>query len=310
MRLESPAALTRGDRFIVRAYSPAVTIGGGEVLDPDPPRTAVRTEAARRRFAALSANALDAIVQIIRDAGGHGIPLTALTSRAGVRWGNVSTVEATLEASGRARRVVDRLVATEVVNEASRRLLTLVGDFHRTQPLADGLPREEARERILAAAHPAVFELVVGELAAAGKLVARERLALPGHRLELSPEESRTREVVEALYKQSGLKPPDAATIAAEGRVTPAVAERMTALLLRQKQLAKIDTLIFHVDALAALKSEIQGLKAAAPAGRATVDVATFKDRFGVSRKFAIPLLEWLDRERVTRRMGETRVVL
>jgi selenocysteine-specific elongation factor len=81
-------------------------------------------------------------------------------------------------------------------------------------------------------------------------------------------------------------------------------------VLLRQKVLTRVDTLIFHVDALAALKEQVQALKAQAPEGRATVDVATFKERYGVTRKFAIPLLEWLDRERVTRRVGETRVVL
>ena len=91
---------------------------------------------------------------------------------------------------------------------------------------------------------------------------------------------------------------------------TPTLVEKMTALLLRQKRLARVDTLIFHGEALAALKNEIRALKDTAPQGRATVDVSTFKDRYGVTRKFAIPLLEWLDRERVTRRMGDVRVVL
>jgi selenocysteine-specific elongation factor len=72
----------------------------------------------------------------------------------------------------------------------------------------------------------------------------------------------------------------------------------------------RVDTLIFHADALAGLKADIQAMKTTTAGGRTTVDVATFKDRYGVTRKFAIPLLEWLDRERVTRRMGETRVVL
>ena len=84
----------------------------------------------------------------------------------------------------------------------------------------------------------------------------------------------------------------------------------MTSLLLRQKVLARVDTLIFHADALNELKEEIRTLKSTATAGRASVDVATFKERYGVTRKFAIPLLEWLDRERVTRRVGESRVVL
>jgi selenocysteine-specific elongation factor len=126
----------------------------------------------------------------------------------------------------------------------------------------------------------------------------------------LSPEEARARALIETAYQQAGLKPPDAAALATEGRIASALVERMTALLIRQKVLVRLDTLVFHVATLNALKAEIQALKSSAPGGRATVDVATFKDRYGVTRKFAIPLLEWLDRERVTRRMGDTRVVL
>jgi selenocysteine-specific elongation factor len=91
--------------------------------------------------------------------------------------------------------------------------------------------------------------------------------------------------------------------------VPAAVADRVLKLLQRQKVLVKLDTLLFHDEALKQLKAEIGALKGAAGAA-ARIDVAMFKERFGVSRKFAIPLLEYLDRERVTRRTGETRVVL
>jgi selenocysteine-specific elongation factor len=70
-----------------------------------------------------------------------------------------------------------------------------------------------------------------------------------------------------------------------------------------------VDVLLFHDDALKLLKAEVSGLRTAAGAA-ARIDVSMFKERFGVTRKFAIPLLEYLDRERVTRRIGETRVVL
>ncbi|HUE85605.1 MAG TPA: selenocysteine-specific translation elongation factor [Vicinamibacterales bacterium] len=310
IRLESPAALTRGDRFIIRAYSPTVTVGGGEVLDPEPPRAGARTAAGEQRFAALAQDENRAIVQMIADSQGHGLPVAALTSRAGVAPSRIEALVSSLEQAGGVRRVGDRLVATAVVGDLSGRLLSVVGEFHKSHPLADGVPREEARERVFAKAHPAVFEHVLAALAAGGKLSGRDRLALPGHRLELSPEEARARELIEKAYSRAGLKPPDAATLAAEGRMSPALVEKMTSLLLRQKVLARLDTLVFHVETLNALKSEVQALKTAAPDGRATVDVATFKDRYGVTRKFAIPLLEWLDRERVTRRMGDTRVIL
>jgi selenocysteine-specific elongation factor len=310
LRLEAPAALTRGDRFIVRAYSPTVTVGGGEVLDPDPPRAGARTAAGELRFSILADDEARAISQMIADSDGHGLPVAALTSRAGVAPPRVDPLVASLEAAGHARRVGGRLLAPRVVDDLSARLLTLVGDYHRAHPLADGVPREEARERVFARAHPTVFDDVLARLAAGGKLSVRDRLALPGHRLELSPEETRARDLIESAYLRAGLKPPDAATLAAEGGVSPALVEKMTALLVRQKVLARLDTLIFHAGTLNRLKEEMQALKSAAPGGRATVDVTTFKDRYGVTRKFAIPLLEWLDRERVTRRIGDLRVVL
>src|SRR5437879_5056568 len=89
----------------------------------------------------------------------------------------------------------------------------------------------------------------------------------------------------------------------------PAVADRILKLLQRQKVLVKVDALLFHDEALSRLKADVSALKSAAGAV-ARIDVATFKERFGVTRKFAIPLLEYLDRERVTRRMGDARVIL
>ena len=251
-----------------------------------------------------------ALARMIADAGGAGLPIASLVSRAGVATDRVPQVIASLESAGLARIAGDRLVSPALVNDLAIKLVAQVGEFHRTQPLADGFPREEARGRLFARADAQVFELVLNDLQRSGRLVVRDRLALPGHRLELSPEEERARTAVEAAYQQGGLKPPDAAQLAADAKLAPALVERMTSLLLRQKRLVRVDTLTFHVDALTALKTEIRELKASAPAGRATVDVTTFKDRYGVSRKFAIPLLEWLDRERVTRRTGETRVVL
>ena len=316
LRLEATAAITRGDRFILRAYSPTVTLGGGQILDPDPPAAGVRTGAAAKRFAAIGIPAsrpIDdtaAILRMVGDAGAGGLLIASLASRAGVPIDRVEPLVASLERSGQARRAGDRVVSPAVVTELGARLLADVGAFHKQQPLADGLPREEARGRVFARADAQVFELVLDDLQKSGKLVVRDRLALPGHRLELSPEEERTRSAVERAYQAGGLKPPDAATLAADAKITPALGEKMTSLLLRQKRLVRVDTLIFHADSLATLKEEIRGLKANAPDGKATVDVTTFKDRYGVSRKFAIPLLEWLDRERVTKRAGETRVVL
>ena len=98
----------------------------------------------------------------------------------------------------------------------------------------------------------------------------------------------------------------------AESLGVPAAAvERAIQGLLKEHRVIRAGGLTFHREALAALKGALQADRAGKPAGsRVTLDVATFKNRFNLTRKHAIPLLEWLDRERVTRRMGDVRILL
>lgn len=311
IRLEAPAVLTRGDRFILRSYSPSITIGGGIVLDPHPPRSGIRNAAALVRYRHLDAagdatGALDSALRgFIEERGGAGLSRAALLSRAGVTHGVAEAAADRLARGGHAVPVADLLVAPVVLRALSERLLTALKAHHESQPLSEGLPREEARERLFGRAAPAVFEHVLAELAGAQKIVVRDRLALAGHQVSLSPEESRAREAIERLFREAGLAPPDAAAVVAAANVPAAVADRVAALLLRQKTLVKLDTLLFHADALSRLKADVRGMNT-----DARLDVAAFKQRYGITRKFAIPLLEYLDRERVTRRVGDSRIVL
>jgi selenocysteine-specific elongation factor len=174
--------------------------------------------------------------------------------------------------------------------------------------VSEGLPREEAREQLRARADGAVFDAVLQRLVGAGTVAARDRLALVTHRVALSAEEEEALERLSTALLEAALRPPDSAALAARLGLSASALERALTLLQRRKVLVKVDTLWFHVDALERLKEEIRALKQAA--GQARVDVAAFKDRYGVTRKFAIPLLEYLDRERVTRRIGDARVVL
>ena len=311
VRLEAPAVLTRGDRFILRAYSPSVTIGGGVVLDPHPPRAAIRTAAGRERFHNLEperAGEDDVLAAFVDERAAFGMPAAEVTARTGLTPPQAAETIERLVASGRITRAADLLVSSRAITERSVRLLGDLTAHHAAQPLSEGLPREEARERIFGRAAPEVFEFVVNSLAAAGKIVARDRLALAGHTLSLSAEEARARDALEQLYREAGLAPPDLPSAAARASIDPAVADRIGRLLVRQKQLVKLDGLLFHADALADLKADVRRPKDASAQPR--VDVAAFKERYGITRKFAIPLLEYLDRERVTRRVGDARVIL
>jgi selenocysteine-specific elongation factor len=153
-----------------------------------------------------------------------------------------------------------------------------------------------------------VFDYVVERLVARRKITARDRLALEGHSVSLSPEESRVQERLLHLYRQARLAPPDLTTAAADAASTKETVERVLKLLLRQRSLVKVDTLVFHAEALEGLKADVRAMKTGTADAR--VDVASFKEKYGITRKYAIPLLEFLDRERITRRVGDSRVVL
>ena len=295
IRLEAPAVLRRGDRFVLRQYSPPVTLGGGIVLDPVPARTPVRTAAAAARFERLAMSDADAAMAFVEESRAAGIPAAALARRAAgaVPAGDVVTVGGTV-------------FSAAVVRDLEAKLLTELDGYHRAQPMAEGMPREEARGRVFGAAGQALFEDVVRRLARDGRIAGRDRIALAGRGASLSEEETRARDGLDRAFRDAGLAPPDLAAAATTAGVAPAVADRVSKLLVRQKTLVRVDTLLFHAEALERLKREIVGLKGTA----AKVDVAAFKERYGLSRKYAIPLLEWLDRERVTRRVGDARVIL
>ena len=318
LRLETPAVLARGDRYILRAYSPPVTIAGGLILDPRPPRTAIRTAAALSRcqrldFDPVSSDRAEAeqraVAVMVEDSGPAGLSLAAMTSRAGVDPTRVDAQADALVGATLAVRAGDVLVSNAIYTRLKNGIVGTLTAHHKAQPLSEGMPREELREHQFARGHAAVFDRALADLSAARTIFVKDRVALATHRLELTPEEDRARTAIERAYRDGGLKPPDASAIAATAGATAPVAERMLKLLQRQKVLVRVDVLLFHDEALKQLKADVTSIKVSAGAG-ARLDVAMFKERFGVSRKFAIPLLEFLDRERLTKRVGDARVIL
>lgn len=318
LRLEAPAVIARGDRYILRAYSPPVTIAGGLILDPRPPRTAIRTAAAlarcqRLEFDPASSDPVEAeqraVAVMLEDSGAAGLSLAAMTSRAGIDPQNVLARADALADARQAVRAGDLLVSAAVYARLKDGIVKTLTAHHKSRPLSEGMPREELREHLFARGQAAVFDRALTELSSANAIFVKDRVALSTHRLELTPEEERARNAIERAYREGGLTPPDASAMAVAAGVPAPVADRMLNLLQRQKVLVRVDVLVFHDEALKRLKAAVTALKTSAGAG-ARIDVAAFKERFGVTRKFAIPLLEYLDRERITRRVGESRVVL
>ncbi|HKN72866.1 MAG TPA: selenocysteine-specific translation elongation factor [Terriglobales bacterium] len=303
LRFAEPMLLLPGDRFIVRQFSPVVTIGGGVVLDASP--------ATRKQRAEDTA----AFLKTMRDGSLEQV-LAARVARRGAIGLRLNDVPGEMNiAKGSAMKLIDAgglvycdqvLVAPASFAEAKTDVLQALKKFHDANPLVAGMSKEELRDRVNLG--PEVFYRVLEKLAEEKKLeVAGELVHLPGRGVVMKDEEAESKKIIEQAFASAGLKVPSLKEVLAGLKVDKIRAQKIVTLLLRDKVLIKIsDELVFHQSALLDLRHKIAALKTTAP----KIDVARFKDMTGVSRKYAIPLLEYLDRERVTRRVGDERVIL
>ena len=306
--LDAPAALVRGDRFILRAYSPLATIAGGTILDPLPPRRGVRTAAGIARLQRLRQSEQDAVMAAIEDAGLCGLPLPQLSGRMGVASTQRRALVERLVHASLASDIGGTLVAASRLSAVEEAVVAAVTRYHAGHPLEDGMPREEARERLFARAPLPVFEHVLRVLTDRKRIIARDRIALAGHNVALTHDEARARDAMVETLRAAKLMPPDPSMLATQIGVPLDVVTRIATLLVRRSELVRAGNLLFHESAMKQLKSEIQSLKQSGVTN--TIDVASFKDRYNITRKYAIPLLEYLDRERVTKRVGDGRKIL
>jgi selenocysteine-specific elongation factor len=320
IRLERPVPTVRGDRFVVRAYSPPLTIGGGAVLDPLPPPGATQSKATRARFAAIDparhteggiAHAADlaALRAILQHSGAGGVSRAALSSRFGLPSLDAAAVTRALVEARDALQVGDRIVAQGVMSGLSRAVVDLLVRHHEADPLSEGLPREEVRTRLFRYAPPAVFEEIVASLQAEGRVTATERLALASHRPALSAEEEEAARRIEAAAEQRGLAAPTETGLAELTGLPPRVIARALVWLLREKRLVRVGDLVVPAQELRRLEADLAAVRRAANQS-VLVDVGWFKERYDLTRKHAIPLLEYLDRQKVTRRVGDKREIL
>jgi len=184
-----------------------------------------------------------------------------------------------------------------------------VESFHKENPLLPGIAREDLRTSLGRRVRVETFRTALEELLKQNKLVAQgELVKKPGSEISLTPEEAKAKEQIEQAFAKTGLAVPSVKEVLAQLAIESRRSEKILQMLLRDKVLVRVSPeLIFHRDALAKLPGILQGYK---KTRGEKIGVPAFKDLTGVTRKYAIPLLEYLDRQRLTRRMGDERVIL
>jgi selenocysteine-specific elongation factor len=315
LRFEKPVIALHDERFIVRSYSPAETVAGGLVLDPQATKHRGRELAAtdRRLRVLMEPNRPAKLAVFVEASGDQGLRLSDIAARTG--WSDEVVSRVAKETPETV--VVDAdgiVISAETFARLSRLALEEVKLHHQREPLSRGLARETLRERHFAHTAPEVFRAVLARLEKDGELASEKDLVRSSaHEVELSPADAKLRETIAQAYEKAALEAPAFDQVildAGVATVDRAHARKVLQLLIDNGTLVRVHgEMFFHSSPIEHLKRLLREYALEHEPER-LIDVAKFKDLAGVSRKYAIPLLEYLDSQRVTIRAGDKRIIL
>ncbi|HXG16737.1 MAG TPA: selenocysteine-specific translation elongation factor [Calidithermus sp.] len=308
LRLEAPVVALPGDRFVIRSYSPIVTIGGGTLLDIAPPRFRRKAPALVAHLERLERGAPPEVVEEhVRQAGMSGTRLAALSGRVPFGPERLRAILSGLEAEGRIV-AVERDWYLHADSRARLRglVLSTLERYHQAHPLRPGMGREELRGRA-GGADERVFAHVLAALEAEGAVRSdRDKVRLATHEVRLTPEQQRIVDQVEQAFLEAEAAPPSPEEALARAGVKGGEEHELFQVLLDARKLVRVkESLFFHARALDIVQDKVVALLKE----RKEIGPQDIKDLLGISRKYAIPLLEHLDARRVTTRVGERRVL-
>ncbi len=308
IRLEAPVVALPRDRFVVRSYSPIVTIGGGTLLDVDPPRVRRKGPTLLAHLSLLERGTPEEVVEEhIRQRGVAGARVAALSGRVPFGPDALRRLLVALQEGGRVM-AIDRDWFVHAESHAKLRELTLaaLAAFHRANPLRPGMSREELRGRA-GNADDKLFAHLLAALEAGGVVRAeRDKVRLATHEVRLSAEQRRVVDRLESDFRAAEAAPPSPEEAMARAGLGGDEEHELFQVLVEGKKLVRVkESLFFHAEALEAIQDKLVALLRE----RKEIGPGDVKDLLGISRKYAIPLLEYFDGRRVTQRVGERRVL-
>lgn len=316
LRLEAPVVAVHGDRFILRSYSPADTIAGGVIVDPFASKHRARDMSNALQLLRLLMHDERAtkFEGFVRASGVRGLRLTELAAATGWTDEVLGKVASEVQQRGPVIDVGGLYIARENFDRLGAAVIDELDRHHKREPLARGMLRETLREKVFAHSAAELFSGVLAQLEDNGKVVAEKDIVRSsGHSVGLSDQDVALSKRIEEIYLTAGVEAPsleEAMTKANVPAAQRAQARKLLQLLLDDRKLVRIQGEMFmHSHVVQDLKTKLHHYASQHEPDR-LIDVPTFKDLAGVSRKYAIPLLEYFDREQVTRRAGDKRVIL
>jgi selenocysteine-specific elongation factor len=309
--LETPVAARPGDRFILRRPSPAATLGGGRVLDAGRPRLKRRAgpdAALASTLSILSLGDEQALADLfLLEAGPAGLSAARLGARLGIVSAAAANLLEALANGGRALKIAPALFAhASVASVLAARAAALFGERRKAGSAAIALGKGEFLARLAKGVSPAAADGWLATLAA-GRTIALEgdRVVPPGAKAaDLSGEAASFAAKLEELYRKAGFEPPKGLDAAKVLGTKPQVVDGLVSHLVKSGLLVRLSPeLVVHRDVAAAAEAKLERVKGQ------TLAVAGFRDLLGLTRKTLIPLLEYFDSRKKTRRVGDLRKV-
>ena len=298
LRLDKPVVLVPGDRFVLRQCSPAATIGGGVVFDAHPLPNMRKARCLTWLEALKEASPEEQLFLRVERCGTAGITMSKLMAEIGITREAIYRITEQLVSGKRLLRVANDTLLTIQARATAMDNVT-------SRLKSDGIKRSELKSQT--ALNTEIFDFVIEHLAREKRLrLQDERAFLPGPESQLPNEDLKLQTAIASIYQAAGLAAPASSEVAAGLGLKEADMRRLMTLLLRDKILVKMgaDALYVHNRALEQLRTKMREFRGH------TIDVARFKQITGLSRKYAIPLLEYLDRQRITRKDNDQRLVL
>jgi selenocysteine-specific elongation factor len=302
LRLQQPIVLVPGDHFVLRQCSPAITIGGGRVLDahPLPNLRKAKCLAWLERF--KDASPEEQLLLRVARRGIAGLTVSELMAETGLTREALERRAEPFVSSNHLLRIPGNIVLS---NESAEIAINDISSRLKMDAKSDGLKRSELKSQTRLNA--AIFDFLIETLARRQKIrLQDERIYPTGSQLQCADPDLKQRSAIAAIYEAAGLTAPSFSEVAAKLGLNESEMRRLVTHLLRDKILVKMgtDALYIHNGVLERLRDRVRELRGQA------LDVTGFKQLTGLSRKYAIPLLEYLDREKLTRKNGDKRLVL
>lgn len=307
IRLEKPLVCARGDRFVIRTYSPMFTIGGGTVLEPHAPRHKRFNPVVIEHLQSLLTGTPAEKVLAILARSPAGTEEAELARRAGTEVSDMQTLLRQLEEEHKVLRVDDMWFERGVWQELLERVKQTLQRYHQQNPLRAGMPREELRSTVAKGLSPRLFEALLVRWQAQGAIALQGTLVrLADFSIRLNERQQRLAERVTQVIREGRATPPPVPVIAQQVGAPPDAVKAMIGVLLEMGVLVQVgEDLFFHQEVI----EDLAELVRRTIREKGSLSVGEFRDLTGSSRKFVVPLLEYFDNIRLTRRVGDVRVL-